>query len=63
VKCVLFRVSFPKKVSNHALNSRMKKKKKKPLDEAAEAAHIDSDRAAQLFWLKEAEARKRVAQA
>jgi hypothetical protein len=55
-------------VSNYALNSRkkMKKKKKtkkKPLDEAAEAAQVDSDRAAQLFWLKEAEARKRVAQA
>jgi hypothetical protein len=39
-----------------------KKKKKRP-DEAAKAAQVDSDRAAELFRLKEAEARKRVVQA
>jgi hypothetical protein len=36
-----------------------KKKKKRP-DEAAEAAQVDSDRAAEHFRLKEAEAQKRV---
>jgi hypothetical protein len=58
----LFRVSFLKIVSNYALNSgKKKKKKKKPLDEAAEAVQVDSDRAAEHFRLKEAEARKLVA--
>jgi hypothetical protein len=37
-----------------------KKKKKKRPDEAAEAAQVDSDRAAEHFRLKEAEAQKRV---
>jgi hypothetical protein len=60
VICVLFRVSFLKIVSNYALNSGKKKKKKRP-DEAAEAVQVDSDRAAEHFRLKEAEARKLVA--
>jgi hypothetical protein len=36
-----------------------KEKKKRP-DEAAKAAQVDSDRAAEHFWLKEAAAQKRV---
>jgi hypothetical protein len=60
VICVWFRVSFLKIESNYALNSGKKKKKKKPLDKAAEAVQVDSDRAAEHFRLKEAEARKLV---